>query len=295
MDLEQLGLSLQGMVGENLTGRDGHRLYRSLVSDVSFLNGDILIGLLNNPLFPPECISVFSHGQQRSLESLRVWRTVQERRQAFFPFSELASLLLRPEMSCVIEGLDNYYPPIAKLARAIDEAHPFLLSNTACFWSKSGQETYRGHRDSQSVLAVQLSGRKRWRVFEPQGQRLLGNDKLSLGEMGNLSGDYVLSPGDALFVSGGVPHICDTVDGESIHIAFDLCLRSLPAEQIAQRMLEVFNREPFAGFRAADVVVRLAEILKSDSFVSSVSVAEEKHKEELQKFKKRISYQGNVS
>lgn len=285
--------ALKATVAENLGKTVGHRLYRGLIQGPSFFSKDAVLKMLSDPLFPLDCISIFSNGKQTALDHIKVWRTVQERKIVFTPFDELVKVVCQRDTSAVIEGLDNYHPTISRISRCIDDVSPYLFSNAVLFWSKVGNETYRGHRDSQSVLVVQLEGKKRWRVFEPQGQRLLGNDRLTLEEMGVLAGDYLLEPGDVLFVAGGVPHICDTVTPESMHLAFDLCMRSLTVEQVGQKAFHIFNHTPFEGYEAKSVVQRLIDIMNSEDFHAAISSLESQHLASLKQFRQRVSLKSN--
>ena len=106
------------------------------------------------------------------------------------------------------------------------------------------------HTDRQDVLAVQMEGAKRWRVFTPPNDgdvkpnadpfaRGKGEDSLPLhtlleGQEGRLKTDLlmdvVLREGDVLFIPAGFPHTTDTVEEDanavdceaSIHLTFNI-------------------------------------------------------------------------
>lgn len=86
------------------------------------------------------------------------------------------------------------------------------------------------HRDYGSVIAVQVAGRRRWRVWD---QDLLECATAPTTRMRATlhadpdvddvppAVDTILEPGDVIFVRGGDPHAVETVgDADSVHITF---------------------------------------------------------------------------
>ena len=61
--------------------------------------------------------------------------------------------------------------------------------------------------------------------------------------MGPLQAEFVMAPGDALFVKSYTPHKVQTADDYSMHMAFDICDRRVNAETALHLLLEQYQRE----------------------------------------------------
>ena len=139
------------------------------------------------------------------------------------------------------------------------------------------------HTDRQDVIAVQMEGAKRWRVFTPPADgdvkpnadpfaRGKGEDSLPLhvlleGQEGRLKTDLlmdvVLRKGDILFIPAGFPHTTDTVEEReedaaeydaSVHLTFNIDthvwdLDNLSVRNIALKrcgVKDILSPPPFA-------------------------------------------------
>ncbi len=78
------------------------------------------------------------------------------------------------------------------------------------------------HSDNVDVFALQVSGRKRWKVYAPPFPLPLYNQRnvgLAKVRDEDLLADVVLNPGDTLYVPRGFPHVAEQVEGVSMHVA----------------------------------------------------------------------------
>ena len=115
-----------------------------------------------------------------------------------------------------------------------------------------GSGTFGKHWDTHDVFAVQLMGRKRWRVFAPTFPYPLSTHT-SQGVQQTAPStpvlDCVLETGDVLYIPRGWWHQVIPIDGASFHLSVGVyvptmleyvlwaCQRYLPAELIARKGL----------------------------------------------------------
>ena len=76
------------------------------------------------------------------------------------------------------------------------------------------------HHDTHDVFVLQVSGEKRWLVYEPALELPLRNQKYSaeMGGPGEPVHDLVLRPGDMLYLPRGWLHEALTSDSDSLHL-----------------------------------------------------------------------------
>ncbi|MER7820899.1 cupin domain-containing protein [Streptomyces sp. NPDC096153] len=99
------------------------------------------------------------------------------------------------------------------------------------------------HDDPDDVFALQLEGRKRWRIWQPQGSpRLTGKMGYSSNEvevLGEPVMDVILEPGDFLYIPRHAAHETQACDVESLHatVAVRLEMWSQILLSIAERVM----------------------------------------------------------
>jgi Cupin superfamily protein len=75
------------------------------------------------------------------------------------------------------------------------------------------------HWDDHDMLIFQLAGRKRWPVYKPLYEHpLYDPNRRYLVDVEQVS-EFILSPGDLLYIPRGWPHNPEGVDGGSLHVA----------------------------------------------------------------------------
>jgi ribosomal protein L16 Arg81 hydroxylase len=175
----------------------------------------------------------------------------------------------------------------------IDALRPCSSSDSVAFFSQKQQEAYGGHRDSDDVLVIQLQGKKIWKIYEPQQRRYFGNSPLAEEEMGTLAAEITMSPGDALFLRAGVPHIVHTPFEYSLHLAFDINDRTTNIEQITNEANNRYNHACADSFApAGEVVDRYIDLIKSDQFQADLKYANEDMAKQIAAFREKV---GNTS
>jgi hypothetical protein len=244
--------------------------------------------VLSNPLLSPDWLQVSLGGKAYSFDDDFLWKVVQKKRLCFID-KEKMNRAISAGASVVLEGLDILDARIHALCTEIDAQLPCALINCEAFFSQKNNEAYFGHRDSDDVLVIQIEGQKRWRVHQPQQRRYRGNSPLTEQQMGPLLEEFVMNPGDILFVRAGVPHRCITENAYSLHLSFDLCDRTPNIEQITEAA-NAHYAESLAPMNAPAkaVVSRYIEQLQSETFTAYLETATQTMKGQAAQFRARM-------
>ena len=122
----------------------------------------------------------------------------------------------------VLQSVHRMHPPVARFCRelAAELGHP-----TQCnaYLTPGGQhQGFDYHHDTHDVFVLQVSGRKRWIVYEPvvrlplASQPQAGAHLVPPGAEPLL--DVELEAGDALYLPRGYVHAALTTDEDSVHL-----------------------------------------------------------------------------
>ncbi len=141
----------------------------------------------------------------------------------------------------VVQNLHEWHRPAQRLCRRA--ARLFAAkAGAVAFWTPPGQNGLRVHRDDGHLFVVQISGTKRWYLYDtPREAR-----DWAPGYVEDLDGAHVLDlrPGQVLYLPDGTAHHARTLDTESLHVtvairepglrdtaelAVRACLASIPA------------------------------------------------------------------
>ncbi|HEY1915565.1 MAG TPA: cupin domain-containing protein [Streptosporangiaceae bacterium] len=178
-------------------------------------------------------------------------------------FDEL-SVRMKAGATLVIDSIDELYGPIDDLAGDLER----LLRERVqvnCYASFGAVHGFDTHWDDHDVLAVQVHGRKRWRVFGPTRpypqRRDVSHPAPPEGEPAH---DVILSTGGVLHVPRGWWHDATALDEPSVHLTFGVTgatgadLISWLADEL--RRLEIVRQDlpRFAGQEQREI--RLKEL-----------------------------------
>ena len=251
---------------------------------------------LNNPLLSPDWLRVTLNNQVLNLQQDSfLWKTVQQKKLVFIDKQPIQEAIQKGA-AVVLEGLDILLPPFNQLLMALDQVLPCALSNAEAFFSQLGSEAYGGHRDSDDVLVIQISGVKHWHVHRPQQRRYFGNTPLNAEQMGPVMTEFDMKPGDILYVKAGVPHRCTTVADHSLHISIDLCDRTPNIEQITAMANQFYNHASAnPNVPCTTVADQYVKILQSPDFRMNLHAATQSMQAETRKFRERIGQSSNIT
>lgn len=267
---------------------------KGLVTSPTFFSISKLQQHLNNPLLNPDWIQLRYNEEHFELESEMLWKVVQRKELRFMDKQKINDSLVKGG-SVILEGIDILEPAINAFLVKVDAAMPCALSNCVAFFSQRGNEAYRGHRDSDDVLVIQISGEKKWRLFAPQQRRMFGNFPLTLAQMGEQIAELVMQPGDALFMRAGVPHIVDTVGDHSLHLAFDLIDRTPNIETISDAANQQYNQggeNPHVP--VSQVIDYYVGVLNDSAFQKSLAAKTQEIRDASARFRENIARTAGV-
>ena len=119
----------------------------------------------------------------------------------------------------VLQALHHTHPPLAAFCRALEEELGQPVQANAYFTPRDSQGL-PVHHDTHDVFCLQVSGSKRWLVYQPVLELPLRDQRYrsELGEPGEPVLDLVLEPGDVLYMPRGWLHQALTSDTDSLHL-----------------------------------------------------------------------------
>jgi quercetin dioxygenase-like cupin family protein len=240
---------------------------------------------LNNPFLRLEFLQIVDRGKLVDTQPARCVKIVQ-RRPIEFVNRRMLQDYLEKGAACLLEGVDILEPQVSQLAAILDRAHSCTFSNAVVFFSQRGNEAYRGHLDTDDVLAIHLAGAKKWRIHARQAPRRSHLVELEESEMGPLETEIVMRPGDALYLRSGTPHRVETVGDYSMHLSFDLCDRGAVIETVFDLLLKHYDRDALRPYGTArEVLEKAATLGHSETFRREFDTLQQQRKSGYEEFR----------
>ena len=119
----------------------------------------------------------------------------------------------------VLQGLHHWWPALASFCRSLESS---LQHPTQCnaYYTPRSAQGLPVHHDTHDVFCLQVSGEKRWLVYEPRWELPLKDQryKESMGAPGEPVLDVTLAAGDLLYLPRGWLHAAMTSDADSLHL-----------------------------------------------------------------------------
>lgn len=259
-----------------------------VIHNPSFFSVADLQRHLNNPLLQPEWLTVMQDGDPVALEKSCFAKPVQ-RKQLKFIDKDAINNAIDKGAAVVLEGIDLLDSGVNEFVARLDDSLPCVLSNAEVFFSQQDNEAYDAHCDADDVLVVQLVGKKTWNLYAPQARRYSGIENLSGQQLGPVTQEFTMRPGDAIYLRAGVPHRCITSPPFSLHMSFDLVDNSPGIVDITREANNQYlyaSELPYAPLN--DVVERYVSLLKSAEFQSALVEATEFKRGEVANFRKLL-------
>jgi bifunctional lysine-specific demethylase and histidyl-hydroxylase NO66 len=120
----------------------------------------------------------------------------------------------------VLQGLHLNWLPLAEFCRSLEGELGHPAQANAYFTPRSAQGL-PVHHDTHDVFSLQVTGEKRWLVYEPVWELPLKNQRYQAETMGEPSRpvlDVTLHAGDTLYLPRGWLHEAKTSEPDSLHI-----------------------------------------------------------------------------
>ena len=119
----------------------------------------------------------------------------------------------------VLQALHLTKPELGAFCRSLEArlGHP---AQANAYYTPRAAQGLPVHHDTHEVFVLQVSGAKRWLVYQPALELPLRNQRYAaeLGGPGDVVHDLLLHPGDALYLPRGWLHEALTSDSDSLHL-----------------------------------------------------------------------------
>jgi ribosomal protein L16 Arg81 hydroxylase len=173
----------------------------------------------------------------------RVWRPVPERVTAF----------VNSGATLILNGVDGLVSAIGELAQALEQALAVRVQSNL-YLSKPGNQGLALHFDPHDVLALQIAGSKRWRLYEKRlAPALPGvvteSDLRAIA--GPVSSEFSLNAGDLLYIPAGLIHEAQADREVSLHLT--LGLKQVCQMDLASLLMQQLAKTPEATMPLYDV------------------------------------------
>jgi lysine-specific demethylase/histidyl-hydroxylase NO66 len=157
----------------------------------------------------------------------------------------------------VLQSLHRFWPPLSRFGRDLELAltHPVQVN---AYITPPASQGLGVHRDEHDVFVLQVHGRKRWDVHDPDGRP---EERLIVAE---------LAPGDCLYIPQRFPHAARTAASASVHLTVGVVPTTWAdamRREIVSAVEDALSGEPLpAGFAAdpaglaAGVAEQLGEV-----------------------------------
>lgn len=142
-----------------------------------------------------------------------------------------------------LRQLQRRVPALAHLCRSAERtlSCPF---QTNLYLTPANAQGFATHHDTHDVYILQLSGSKRWQIYEPVVELPLPGQRYYWRRPpGRPVRKFTLYPGDLLYCPRGTPHDAWATDEASVHISLG-ALVSTWAEVLLEIVADVALRDP---------------------------------------------------
>ena len=166
----------------------------------------------------------------------------------------------------LVQAVDHHIPEVAELRRLFDFLPQWRVDDVMVSYAVDGGSV-GPHYDNYDVFLIQGEGKRHWQLGQlcEAGSPLLDHEDLRILRDFHCSREYVLGPGDVLYVPPGVAH-WGIARGEctTFSIGFRAPRLSDMVSRWADRLLEQMDQELFFSDSHLEAVTRAGEIRPRD-------------------------------
>jgi len=217
-----------------------HVLLKNAIAVSEFLQEDELLAAIERPLLRKPYFSVFKEGVWVRPE--KIARTRKLNGQTVEGLASAAGIRAALAEGCTLKlnQMEDWHQPTRSLVRQIEAMVPAEVK-AYTFYTPADNTGMLPHRDGSHVIAVQISGKKIWRLYvtpEHIDARPGGVDVDPAGQ----THEFVMEPGDVLYLPHGYPHAATTAQGApSLHVT--LTLTEPGPLELLQGLLETLQED----------------------------------------------------
>jgi len=186
---------------------------------------DELADILCSPYLNTDDVSVVRLGRQVSLTEFTVVHLLGDGSQR--PIVSASALLSLLELgdTILLNNAELYCSRVRQVARELENSSGFRV-NCNVFFTAAGFDGLPAHSDKMDALIVQVSGSKRWTIYESDTNSV--QPRVFLGDVpAGMKLETDLNRGDCLYLPAGLPHRTNALAGKSCHATFSFCAPSL--------------------------------------------------------------------
>ncbi len=123
----------------------------------------------------------------------------------------------------ILQALHLHWHPAAVYCRGLEAGLGWPVQANA-YLTPATAQGFAVHHDTHDVFVLQVSGRKRWRLYDPVMELPLGAHRWSPGAhgAGPPVDELTLEAGDTLFIPRGWPHEAVAAEVDSLHLTIGL-------------------------------------------------------------------------
>ena len=173
----------------------------------------------------------------------------------------------------IFNQLQRRVPALARLCAGLGRAFSSRVQ-TNVYLTPPDAQGFNPHWDTHDVFVLQISGTKRWSIFDTRVELPLRGQRFRRGiSPGDLNEEFELGPGSAVYVPRGVMHAARSTGEPSLHVTLGLTaftwaeflVESVSAAALDDESLRLNLPPNFAreGFPTAELERRFGEKLDS--------------------------------
>ena len=180
----------------------------------------------------------------------------------------------------VLQSVHRMHPPVARFCRELAVELGHATQCNAYITPGGEHQGFDYHHDTHDVFVLQVSGRKRWIVYEPvvrlplASQPQAGSHLVPAGAEPLM--DIELEAGDALYLPRGYVHAALTTDEHSVHLTvgvlsttwYDVLTDAITLAGADEAFRDALPVQPLSGLNLAEFLQRAA------AFVAALPPAE---------------------
>lgn len=143
-------------------------------------------------------------------------------------------------------SMNHYVPKLRELTTTLSR-NLGCRTDVVAFATPAGVQGFAPHLDSTEVFVIQISGTKKWTVWDTWRPRPGVGQVLETSKLDEPAMRFVMEPGDCLYLPWGTPHVAESQDSPSLHLSVT-AKPSTWADLVAKVLEDLLTAEEFVEF-----------------------------------------------